>query len=145
MIVIISPLAPIGEPKPGTIPHAVISSSCAGRIELALAALESLLSSTSISPLMIATISLSFSSPVLSLIKVPTINTALAVCLASIFNRAVKSSIVFAPGVTIFSRGFSSSLKYSFLKDATCLLAVYPQCLHVMIVSSPIGERYMYS
>ena len=112
---------------------------------MALIALESLDSSTSISPLMAATTSLSSSSPVLSLINEPTMKTILHVFSGPTPRRAESSSIVFASGVETFSRGSISSLWYSFLKDAICLFAVYPQSGQVMIVSSPIGERYIYS
>ena len=98
-------------------PIAVISSSWAGRSSLALTALASLVSLTSISPRTRA--KTSFSMSVSSSVMVAIMKTALAVWEVSMLRKAARSSMVEALGVATFSRAWGSALRAAgFLKRA---------------------------
>ena len=102
--------APIGEPYPGCIPAALISSTVAGRIPpMALTALPSLVSLTSWSPRTMAV--MSRPSPVLK-------NAAFAVRSGPIPRNAASVAMVVVPGVATSSSGSASSASTSGLGTA---------------------------
>ena len=106
----------------GAAPIRRISSSVAGRSSLALTALLSLVSFTSISPRTVVKINPSRAP--FSVGKTPMKKTALAVFAAGILRKAASSSMEVVPGVATCSSGNASSGSGSGLRmAATCRLA----------------------